>query len=181
MKSRHAYLLLVIILSCRAFALAQESPAQKAPFSLTIKAPQTTVKLGSPIVLTLTLTNTSDRPLPYGGTELVDGVALRKIDIKVYDSDGKPVPETERGMAVHGRPRPHSGPPRPGPGGGPGTAVVDVKPGGTLQEQADLSKEFLLTQPGKYTVQAGRTDYPTPFRADDVLVKSNTITFTITP
>jgi hypothetical protein len=50
-----------------------------------------------------------------------------------------------------------------------------MKPGDVIREESDLNKEFEL-KPGKYTVQA---ETYIPFTG--ILVKSNVVTFTVTP
>lgn len=159
--------LIVATLGLVGLGAAQSPPNAKPSFTVTISMPQDVVKLGSPIELQLTVTNISDHDLSCGiGT--VNGKIRRRIDVKVYDSTGKPVPETELGMTIHGRP-PHGL-----PFGGAGFAD-HISKGESFHEKSDLNQEFILTKPGKYTVQAERHDFD-----NKVLVKSNTLTFTLT-
>ena len=51
-----------------------------------------------------------------------------------------------------------------------------VKPGATFEDHVDLTSIYDLSQPGKYTVQVQRTD-----AVSKTLVKSNTVTVTVTP
>jgi len=95
-------------------------------------------------------------------------VLHRQMDVKVFDKDGQPVPETDYGMAIHGRVR------RGGVGGGAGTNER-LKPGEVIHEESDLNKEFEL-KPGKYTVQAEQV-----VAFVGTLVKSNVVAFTVTP
>jgi hypothetical protein len=161
---------LVLKLLATALALAAACAAQTASpkFTLTITAAKTSVPVGSPMAVVAEMKNVSDRDIYTGITVSDDGVQLHHIDIRVLNKDGQPVPETDRGMLIHGR-RPR------------GSTVIShavavpVAPGESTPENFDLAKEFDLTKPGEYTVQAQRMDYPT-----QTLVKSNTITFTIT-
>ncbi len=151
--------------------LAQNASGPKPCFTITISAPQTVVKIGSPIVLHLAETNLCDQLLPYGsisvqGGEL--GQSLRMVDVRVSDSDGKPTPETYHGKTIHARTTLV-------PALGPSAPPSYIKKGESFSEESDLNREFVLDKPGKYTVQAHRLDY-----RSNVLVKSNTITFTLT-
>ena len=156
--------MLVAMASTVTFAVAKDSPATKPEFTIAITAPQTTVKLGSPIVLNLTEANISEHDLPRTSTSQ----GTRFMDIKLYDTDGKAVPETEHGKLLHGRsvkwPNSHSG-----------FIQRFIPKGQSFHEESDLSKEFILDKPGTYTVQAEHFDY-----ASQVLVKSNAITLTLT-
>ena len=110
-------------------------------------------------------------------------VQLRQMDIQVRDAEGKPVAETEYGKTIHAR---SLRPPRISdsktPGkltGGPigGAIMTALQPGGTVTEESDLCKEFDLSKPGTYTVQAlNRSRDPDTGR----IVTSNKVTFTIT-
>jgi hypothetical protein len=176
---------LAALLGFNAISGAQEKPAPPA-FSLSLVAAQTAAKAGSPIALAVTLTNVSDHGLRGHFERVGESVMrahrledydalMRNVDIKVFDSDGKQVPETEYGAAVHGRPPIN---PSPGPSSGRFTSAPVpflIGPGKSLHENADLNKEFELTKPGKYTVQAQRYD-----NESNTLVTSNVITLTIT-
>lgn len=166
MKTPLALRLLASALALAAAGAAQTE--QRPRFTLTITAAKTLVPVGSPMTLAAEMKNVSDKNIYTGVVMTADGVQLHHIDIRVLDKDGKPVPETDHGMLIHGRhPR--------------GSTVINtafsmpVPPGESATEHFDLEKEFDLTKPGAYSVQAQRLDYPT-----QTLVKSNTMTFTIT-
>ena len=81
------------------------------------------------------------------------------MDIQVRDSEGKPVAETEYGKTIHARsieapPVDRNGPGVPTRGPRGGAIAMALRPGETLTEESDLTKEFDLSRPGKYTVQA---------------------------
>jgi len=142
-------------------------------FSIVITAPATSVRLGSPIPLKLFLTDLSQKSLGVQvravGPEY-KGEKFRDMDIRVLDSSGKPVEETDLGRTVHGRnPKISWGVQGTKHGG------IAIGTGQTLTEQADLSKEFDLSKPGTYTAQAERWD-----GEHGQMIRSNTITITIT-
>jgi hypothetical protein len=138
---------------------AQDAKPPQPSFSLTLSMPETTIKAGSPVMLTISVTNTSDHL-----------VVVMPPRIDVYDSEGKPVPETERGMERHGK-VPHPG--------GHVTALGGARmaPGKSGSGSYDLREDFQLSKPGKYSVQAQRYDGRD---AKAPLVKSNIVAFTIT-
>ena len=72
----------------------------------------------------------------------------------MLNKDGQPVAETDYGMGLHGRVR-------QGVFGGGYATTESLKPGEAVHEESDLNKEFDLSRPGKYTVQAERTDRTT--------------------
>jgi hypothetical protein len=87
------------------------------------------------------------------------GESAYRVD--VYDADGRPAPETERGREVSSR--------------GPVVPItsciaVNVKAGATWKDRMVVSDLYDMGKPGKYLIQVIRGD-----------VKSNTITMTIVP
>ena len=166
MKTTLALKLLATALALTAAGAAQTE--QRPPFTLTITAAKTSVPVDSPMTLVAEMKDVSDKNIYTGIVVTGDGVQLHHIDIRVLDKDGKPVPETDHGMLIHGRhPR--------GSGMINHAFSIPVPPGESATENFDLAKEFELTRPGTYSVQAQRLDYPS-----QILVRSNTITFTIT-
>jgi hypothetical protein len=173
-------------------AAGQDQQAKKPVTAITITAPVAEAKLGEPFQLKLSLTNTSDHAITIVDvTHPVDGpvykkVLLRAMDIQVRDAGGNLVAETEYGKTIHGRslqspppppPEPANSQPRPGPVAPKGFGTY-LAPGKSVSEESDLTREFDLSRPGTYTVQAiGRGhDFAT-----EKSVTSNTVTFTITP
>jgi hypothetical protein len=158
--------LLVLVPALAGFCFAQETPRPQPSFSLTVSGPHQDFKVGSPIALKVTLTNTSDHDI--SGVIIPNGESktklMRTIDLKVYDSSGSLVPETPHGRKIRGREMTVVS-----------TAVsYGIKPGKSTVEDADLTEEFELHKPGKYTVQAERLD---PYSKERV--KSNAITITL--
>jgi len=88
----------------------------------------------------------------------------------IRDSASKPVPLTEYGLKANCL---------DSPGGVPricaGSTFGDIlEPGKSFRQTLALSKEYDLSKPGKYTVQASRFDGKTD-------VKSNTLTLAVMP
>jgi len=171
MMTSRIFRVLATVIAWGALACAQNAPKVQPSITVAIAAPQTVVKLGDPIVLRITETNISGHDLqetfsPSG----LPGVALRRMDVKLYDSEGKPVEETDYGGTIHMRPRHGNGPAFYSGFGG-----TVLKAGDSFTEISDLNKEFVLEKAGKYTVQAQEFD-----RSSKTLVKSETITLTLT-
>jgi hypothetical protein len=165
MPVRSTCLLFLVLFALAGVVGAQDEQPKKPSLSLAIGVPQDTVKPGSPVVLHLAMANISAGDLDVSrGT--VNGALPRRVDVKVSDKDGQPVPETDYGMRIHGMVR------RGGVGGGAGT-TENMNPGDVIREESDLNKEFEL-KPGKCTVQA---ETYIPFTG--ILVKSNVVTFTV--
>jgi len=153
--------------------VAQPAPAEPK-FSLTIKTAQGTVKVGSDVVVEAEMKNISAEDVFYSVfTGRGDGPVASGFTWEILNSKGKPVPFTEYGLKLN-RPEPELG-----PGGGivpvAGKTVFGlVGPGKAFVEKSALSKEYDLSKPGKYTIQALRSDGKTD-------VKSHIITLTVTP
>jgi hypothetical protein len=145
-----------------------DAPKPKASFSLSIAITGTAFPIGSPILLSATMTNTSghDAPIrkennPWRGTEVP-----RRLIIQVFDSHYGSVPETPYGHELHVADT--SAPVH-------GFLSASLKPGESYKEEADLSKEFDLTTPGTYIVVLLKRDPDTGEK-----VRSNKVTFTVT-
>ncbi len=148
-------------------AHAQQKPQSAQPsLSLTISVPETVVKAGSPIKLSITTTNTSDHDVSY----IVSTLGLS--DVYVHDAAGALAPETPEGAQKHffsPKHRPFAG--------SVFSARAHLEAGAKQNVEVDLTKEYDLTKPGKYTVYVERPD---PENKGNQL-KSNTITITVTP
>jgi hypothetical protein len=128
------------------------------------------VKAGSPVRVKITTTNTSDREVVYYET------GPWHYNIYVRDATGAYAPDTPEGLGKH----PWS-PRRTGGGGvfsGPSFRFrLAIGPGKKQEDEVDVTKEYDLSKPGKYTVQLERPD---PENKGQWL-RSNTITVTVTP
>jgi hypothetical protein len=148
----------------------QNEPRLKPSFSVALSAERKEAKIGSPIPLKLTMTNTSGHDLHLSVRVLQAKalnyvpVTVRHMDVQLYDSEGNPVPLTDYGRTVRGQ---------CGECGGSGTRD-DLKPGESLNEEADLSREFDIKKPVRYTVRAQRLDEDSKFQ-----VKSDLVTLTV--
>lgn len=134
---------------------SQDEPHWKPSFSIALSADRMEFKAdGSPTPLKLAMSNTSDLDLRFDvlvkRCKHLDyvPVTVRQVDVQVYDSDGNPVPLTLYGKAVRGR---------AGECFGRGAQGV-LKPGDSLAEEVDISKEFEIKKPGRYTIRAQRWD-----------------------
>lgn len=169
MKTRMMVLLLSVFVGCAAVGVAQEAQAPKPPFAITISAALASVKVGERIPLLVTMTNISGRDISLEGGQRISELGNeveRDMGVMVYDADGKRVRETEYGRLVYGR-RYKMFP-------GKTVCCAQWKPGESFMEEADLTKEFDLSKPGTYTVEARRSD-------EGIMgfVVSNRISFTI--
>jgi hypothetical protein len=152
-------------------------PARAAPkFSLTIKTAQGTVKVGSDVVVEAEMKNTSVEDIFYSAlTGRGQDPGRSGFAWEILNVEGKPVPLTEYGLKINHLESPQD---EVGPGGyipSAGKTVYGLLgPGKAIVENRTLSKEYDLSKPGKYTVQASRFDGKTD-------VKSNTLTLTVMP
>ena len=149
---------------------SQSESGSKSPFSVALIADGVEFNIGSQIVLQSAMTNTSDHDLVFTTWFLQSktlgdkSVKVRQVVVELYDSEGSPVPLTLYGKAIRGQ---------CGACGGKG--VLDgLKPGESRNEVVDLSKEFDIKKPGKYSVQAQRLD-----EISKTLVKSSVVTINL--
>lgn len=154
-----------------AFTVAQAQQTQQSPhsphppyvFSLVITTPGTTVKTGSDISVRITMTNTSNQDIFYGA-----GLAGESpFGLEIRDSDGNLLSRIPK----------HKG---PSPGESGSFVLLPIAPGKSIQKEVILNKDFDMTNPGSYTVQATReAGYTNP--SAPILVRSNKLTITVTP
>ena len=142
------------------------------------------IKVGSPILLGVTLTNTSNDEMVFGKD--IYGHGLR---IHVRDENGKGVPETTLGRAWNYVAGDGTGKPGPPPDDIPLNVLVaagkgsmircDLKIGQWTDWQINPANLYDLNRPGKYTMQVEMGDpQNTALR---LTIKSNKITVTVTP
>ncbi|HEV2195700.1 MAG TPA: hypothetical protein VGR55_08960 [Candidatus Acidoferrum sp.] len=156
-----ANFLVCLLLWTSAFSLL----AATEPFSVTLHAPDGTVKIGSELHLKVKITNTSNREIRFAkgfGNEEYD------LDVEVRDAEGKTPPLTTSYREV-----------KEHPGGGSYSTYV-LEPGKSFEDDLVLTKLYVITQPGKYTVRVTRGQRPLWQDVKQNTVKSNTITLTIT-
>jgi hypothetical protein len=123
-------------------------------------------KAGSPIFLLVTLTNNSTR------TVSVPSFDRDYYTIDVRDEHGKSVPETDEARKTkEAMKAPNARMFRSG-------VTEELKPHKTSRHTIDVSQYLDVSRPGKYTIQATRQ---LPEELGPGVVKSNTITVTVTP
>jgi hypothetical protein len=129
------------------------------PFTLTISTAQSEVKSGTPVVLRVVQTNTSDQALDVS-TAYERGLNAG-YDYDVRKSDGKQL-----------TPKEHKGP----------LSLNMIRrllqPNSSLQDQTNLSRGFDMTEPGTYSIRVSRHISDDPKSRS---IASNTITVTVTP
>ena len=131
----------------------QISADQSPSFSISIRAPQAAVKVSGKLTIEVRITNTSDHK-----------IFAPNLAFTVRDSEGKSVPQ------VQGK-----------PGVPPGGSFVStpLETGQSFASSMDLKNGFLITKPGKYTIQAWREDYVRGTNKVQSVVRSNVITIDI--
>ena len=166
---KFALLTLAALVASAAAAPSQQSGSAQGAnptFSLSITATQDVIKARSAITVKVVLTNISDHKIGFlwfrgdaGGDDLLN----------VRDSQGNPVRPAPRTWVGedgrhYARIRHH------------GAFYDYLEPGQAEKGELDVSKSYILTQPGKYMIQVQRTD-----DESKSVVKSNTVTVTVTP
>lgn len=132
-------------------------------FSLRLHGLEVPVKAGSEIRLRVTLTNTSDHDLSFGIApgETPDQTLSYTVDIR--DARGQQAPPTAflRDLREH----------RPLTAGS--VFGYTLSPGKSYEEELVITKLYVLSHPGRYTIQVARSQKPWPNPASNV--KSNAI------
>lgn len=148
-------------------ALGAPASNQRQPFILTLAALEQPLRAGEPLILSVAVTNTSDRA------------------VRVAISEG--IPEVWKVYQVHalderGLPPPPWVPPPP-PKGKIILRIgslkgVGLQPGKSLSDQVNITHLYDLSRPGKYKIWIAEPFYRGPGLPNG-LIKSNTITVTV--
>jgi len=151
---------LLLVASCATSAISQ---SVSLPFTLTISAEEPVVKAGSDLYIKVQMANTSKHDIDC----TVADNGMLGMDVKyhydVRDSSGNPVAENKMNH------------PELAPGH---FRLCTLKPGENATSGGNLiTKLYNLSRPGKYLIQVSRAVSRNP---KDGLVKSNTITVTVT-
>ena len=155
--------LVVLVILISAVLTFGHRPSVKQPFEIRISAESQSVKVGSSAMISVRLTNNSNRSLDLSGTF---------YDLTGQDSNFIFEVRDQRGRMVAKRTYPHAE-----LAGGKAILGRVVNPGGTLTENQDVARIYDMTRPGKYTVQVSR---PVSFTDKNAqVVKSNEITITV--
>ena len=135
------------------------------PFSITIRAPEDEVQIGSDMRVTITLKNLSTKQVLIARHTGADSPEF-SYRIVVRDAAGREVEESAYGRGIRDERAQTAG-----------RSIVDyVQPGGIAVQTAHIGKLVNLRRPGRYTVQVSRKD-----SASGVTVKSNEITLSVVP
>jgi|GEM_PF-4908354 len=133
------------------------------PVQLEISTPQMQFPSGSPITLTITLSNLSDVPMTIGR---VVGREQAEVDytILVKDTNGKLLPESKYGYAAANNRLIVS------------RTTATIPPGGTLSQRPIITRLYDMTKPGKYVVTVQRR---LPAALGGLVVASNAFTVSV--
>lgn len=145
----------LVALGCAGAASGQDA-------RISISAPKVSVQVGQPISIEVQLKNTSEHEIDVGKTGGQDNAGI-DYHVVLLGSGDHPVARTKYGAAVDTGKVEGS------------VALLQLKPGQTLTQHFDLTKLFKLTDPGTYSVRAGRK---LPERAGK-MVWSNILTITV--
>jgi hypothetical protein len=154
---------MVLLLASSALPAVTQDAASK-PSTIVISTEKPTVKAGSAVWIKVQLTNNSSEDLDLSGS-VSDLTGLdSNLKFEVRDDLGKSAPK-----------RVYKHPELAG-----GTANLDriLKPGQSDTEEQNISRLHDMTQPGKYVIRVSRRLSNNP---NDGVVKSNTVTVTVTP
>jgi hypothetical protein len=138
----------------------------KPDLSLTISTKQDVVKVGSGLIVTILLTNTSSQGIEVSHS-VTDHTEFTH-DFDVLDEKGKMVAHTKYGDEVKGEDQ------KQPPGIVDSFVLLPLEPGQAMKDEIDIAKLFDLSAPGKYTIQIRRGER-------GIKLKSNVLTVTLTP
>jgi hypothetical protein len=135
------------------FAQQPESPqVPKAPFTLSLAAESPTTKIGLPVWVKVTLKNTSNHDL-----KIEKEISEDLCTVVVQEATLQMGFATRRASGIGS------------------LGIIGIQPGKTVVDRVNVSRMYDLTRPGKYTIQAQRSDDVTKAK-----VLSNKITVTVT-
>jgi hypothetical protein len=145
-------------------------PSATSPsFTLSIRGgdvdgPRYEFRVGSMVVITISMTNIASHDIDYS-SHFLHGL-IGNYNYLVWDEDGEPAEKKSFGDPGHGTSSQYwSG----------------ISPSETKTYAAELDLLYKFDRPGKYTVQVSRPDNDyLDENGKPVLIKSNTITITIT-
>ena len=143
----------------------QPAKAIAPAFSILIKADHDTVKIGSPVGLTVVKKNESSHEINNSKALSVEP----PYQIAVTDSLGSPRPESAELLKSREASRPL---------GQNWFSMIfgSLKSGGTDTDKMDVSRYRDLSQPGKYTIRVSQFD-----AESNTTIQSNAVTVTVTP
>jgi hypothetical protein len=143
---------------------APPSQSVEPSFSVSIHPVQSIVKAGLPVEIEIEFTNTSSATIGY---RHIAGRLPYMVDVR--DAAGNRAPLTDRGRGVELE--------QADGGVTNGTMWAKVKPGQIIEDSCVVSDLYDMSKTGDYLIQVRRGNaYPV-----HVIVKSNTVTVTVTP
>jgi len=145
------------------------SKAQTPPLSLKIEIDHSLVKIGADIPVTVLLKNNTDHAIP-GSEVSMEGYGGFQYKVNVERDD-----HTAVARKYAEKFRRHEIGPRPGTGS---VIFIHIQPGETDKDIVYVSNRYEFDNPGKYLVQV---EYDLPENLGGGVIKSNTITVTVTP
>ena len=144
--------------------LVGSSPNTKPPFALSIRPLQTSVSAGSEVRIEIALTNIADHEIG-----ILRSAAEADYLVEVRDEQGKMAPDTEFGRR------------RKAPGSisvSTATPLYMLKPREVLKDEIVVNRFHDMSVPARYAISVTRA---IPEELGSGVVKSNTVTVTVTP
>ena len=134
----------------------KEAATKKPAFSLTILPVNVAVNVGSPVLVKVTMENTSQQSISVWRDNAPDqGGLVYKVD--VWDDKGSLAEETKTGRRLQNHVPPEEFAREPYVINFSG-AEMPLAPGKTITDQVDVSHLFTFGTPGKYVIQFHRFD-----------------------
>jgi hypothetical protein len=150
-------------------AAANRSTTVDPGYSIMVAPPADPIRLGSPINVTVTVKNISEREI-YWRSEFSD-TAYRAFSVLLM-KNGSEVETTSFGRKVRGQQRP--GDPPDVEGGG--SILSSVAPGKSFSLTLDLKRLYEITEPGLYTLDVSRME-----DGNAANVRAKTLTLKVVP
>ena len=138
-------------------------------FSLTLHAPSTPLKSGADVRLRVTVTNISDNTIRFGRTPGIVPEEESSYDIEVRNAPGQLPPLTPFFRHLKENPASTWG----------SYTTYSLEPGKSFDDELVITKLYVLTEPGKYTIWVARGQDPLE-KSGKGVVKSDDISLTIT-
>jgi hypothetical protein len=159
------YVLLSVLVVTGVVLASSDSREQ---FSVALQAPSGPVKTGSEVRVRATTTNTSDHEIRFArgfGEQEFD------LEIDVRDEKGQTPPLTEAYRQLKEHPSSRWG----------SYSTYVLEPDKSFEDELVVTKLYVLTRPGKYTISVTRGQRPLLQTLGKSGVKSNSITVTVIP
>jgi hypothetical protein len=141
----------------------QDASIQKPSISVETTLRRSVITAGEPVRISVTVANKTDHEVSFPSRGEFKKQRIHMIGVIVRDSHGKVLPRTDYGLDISGL-------------NSPSRKSLEgyLRPGEIYVEEYDLAREFDLTSPGAYTIEAGRRDPET-----NQMVMSKAIVITV--